>query len=82
MCQETKYANKFNVAANNVEMVINFIQQEPVFNEDGVITVDENIVSKIVMPLPCANDLLNAVANCLSNQVQQNAENGVIENEK
>lgn len=80
MCQETKYANKFNVAANNVEMVINFIQQQPVFAEDGTITVEEAIVSKIVMPLPSAVDLFNSISNCLTNQAQQGAENGVVEN--
>lgn len=81
MCQETKYVNKFNVAANNVEMVINFIQQQPIFNEDGNITTEEEIVSKVVMPLPCAGDLLNAVTNCLANQAQLAVENGVVENE-
>lgn len=62
-------------------MVINFIQQQPVFNEDGNVATEEELVSKVVMPLLCAGDLLNAITNCLSNQAQLTAENGVVENE-
>lgn len=74
MEQITQYINKFNVAVNDVEVVIQFIQQKPVFNDEGnVISIAENNVSDIVMPVSCANSLIQVLTSCISGHNEINA---------